>query len=172
LKAVFVVVFVSVTVTRLRRPFGCGFAALGSSWHARRPFKSTISNLQSAIHDSLMTTIGKAITVNGSIEAEEPLCISGTVLGNVRVVNYEVVVEADARVEGAVTGRTIIVRGRSSGRLIARELVRVHQSATVRADIAAPRLALEEGALFNGAVEPAVKANAALIVAAYRKKAD
>ena len=119
-----------------------------------------------------MTTIGKAITVNGSIEAEEPLCISGTVLGNVRVANHEVVVEADARVEGAVTGRTIIVRGQSSGRLIARELVRVHQSATVRADIAAPKLALEEGALFNGAVEPAVKANAALIVAAYRRKAD
>ena len=117
-----------------------------------------------------MTRISKAITVNGSIEAEEPLCISGTVLGNVRVANHEVVLETDARVEGAVTGRTIIVRGRSSGRLIAREIVRVQQSATVRADIAAPKLALEEGALFNGLVEPAAKANAALLVAAYRKK--
>jgi cytoskeletal protein CcmA (bactofilin family) len=127
--------------------------------------RSTIGSLVSP-----MTIIGKAITVNGTIEAEEPLSIAGTVLGNVRVANHEVVLEPDARVEGAVTGRTIIVRGRSSGRLIARELVRVQRSATVQADIAAPKLALEEGALFNGAVEPAVKANAVLLVAAYRKK--
>jgi len=83
--------------------------------------------------------------------------------------DYDVTVEAGARVEGLVTGRSITVRGRSTGRLIARDFVRLQQSAAVKGDIAAPRLALEEGATFNGSVEPA-KTDAAFIVAAYRNK--
>jgi cytoskeletal protein CcmA (bactofilin family) len=63
------------------------------------------------------------------------------------------------------------VRGRSSGRLIAREVVRLLESARVKADIRSPRLALEEGAMFNGEVEPA-KTDAAILVAAYRNKTD
>jgi cytoskeletal protein CcmA (bactofilin family) len=53
--------------------------------------------------------------------------------------------------------------------LIARDMVRVLQSAAVKGDVAAPKLALEDGATFNGSVEPA-KADAAMIVAAYRNK--
>jgi cytoskeletal protein CcmA (bactofilin family) len=113
------------------------------------------------------TTIGKGITITGSIQAQEAVTIAGTVNGDVLASDYDVTVELGARVDGAVTARNITVRGRSSGRLIARELVRVHQSAAVRADIAAPRLALEEGATFNGCVEPA-KTDAAIRVAAYR----
>jgi cytoskeletal protein CcmA (bactofilin family) len=70
-----------------------------------------------------------------------------------------------------VTARAITVRGNSKGRLIAREIVRVFRSAAVRADIAAPRLALEEGAMFNGSVAPA-RVEAAIIVGAYRRKTE
>jgi cytoskeletal protein CcmA (bactofilin family) len=118
-----------------------------------------------------MTTIPKAITVTGTIHADEPVSIAGIVKGDVLASNYAVTVEMGARVDGAVTGRTITVRGSSSGRLIARELVRVHQSARVKAHIAAPKLALEDGAMFTGSVEPArvdTRVDAAIIVAAYR----
>ena len=83
--------------------------------------------------------------------------------------DFDVTVEAGAHVDGAVTARSITVRGRSTGRLIAREVVRVLQSAAVKADVRAPKLSLEEGATFNGCVEPA-KTDAALLVAAYRNK--
>jgi cytoskeletal protein CcmA (bactofilin family) len=117
----------------------------------------------------MMTTIGKGITVTGSIQASEPVTIAGTVNGDVLASDYDVTVEAGARVDGAVTARSITVRGRSTGRLIARDVVRVHQTAAVKADIAAPKMSLEEGASFNGSVEPA-KTDAAIIVAAYRNK--
>jgi cytoskeletal protein CcmA (bactofilin family) len=113
------------------------------------------------------TTIGKGITITGSIQAQEPVTIAGTVNGDVLVSDHHVSVELGARVEGAVMARSISVRGRSNGRLIAREVVRVHDSAAVRADIAAPRLTLEDGATFNGCVEPA-KTDAAMRVVAYR----
>jgi cytoskeletal protein CcmA (bactofilin family) len=115
------------------------------------------------------TTIGKHITITGTIQAQEPVTIAGTVHGDVHATDYDVTVEAGARIEGAVTARCITVRGRSTGRLIARELVRVQHSAAVKADVRAPRLALEEGATFNGCVEPA-KTEAAFFVAAYRSK--
>lgn len=54
------------------------------------------------------------------------------------------------------------------GRLVARDIVRVLEGATVRGDVAAPRIELEEGAVFNGRVEPA-RVEAAIRVAAYRQ---
>ena len=117
------------------------------------------------------TTIGKAITIKGSIQADEPVTIAGTVTGDVLASYFDVTVELGAHVDGAVTARTITVRGRSTGRLIARELVRVQQSAAVKADVRAPKMSLEDGAMFNGCVEPA-KTDAAFLVAAYRNKGD
>ena len=117
------------------------------------------------------TTIGKGITIKGTIQAEEAVTIAGTVTGDVVATNFDVVVEHGAHVDGAVTARAITVRGNSKGRLIAREIVRVFRSAAVRADVAAPRLTLEDGALFNGSVEPA-RVDAAIIVGAYRRKTE
>jgi cytoskeletal protein CcmA (bactofilin family) len=117
------------------------------------------------------TTIGKGITIKGTIHAEEAVIIEGTVNGDVLAANFDVTVEPGAHVDGAVTARVITVHGNSKGRLIAREIVRVLRSAAVKADIASPRLSLEEGATFNGSVEPA-RVDAAIRVAAYRGKGE
>ena len=109
----------------------------------------------------MATTLGKSITVKGTVHADEPVTILGTVTGDV------LTVEAGGRVDGAVTGRRITVRGWCKGRLIARELVRLHPSAAVRADVASPKIALAEGAMFTGSVEPG-RVDAAMIVQAYR----
>ena len=115
----------------------------------------------------MMTTIGKNITVKGTVHADEPLTIIGTVTGDVLASNHDVTVESSGRVDGAITGRRITVRGRCKGRLIAREIVRLHETAAVRADIASPKISLLEGARFNGTVEPA-RVDAAMLVQAYR----
>jgi cytoskeletal protein CcmA (bactofilin family) len=119
----------------------------------------------------MITTIGKGITVTGSIHADEPLLIAGTVKGDVLAADYDVTVEPGANVDGAVTARRITVRGTSRGRLIAREFVRVLHTAAVKADVASPRMSLEEGATFNGSVAPA-RTDAAMRVVAYRNKPD
>ena len=115
------------------------------------------------------TTIGKGITIKGTIQAEEPVIILGTVTGDVMASDYDVTVEAGANVDGAVMARCITIAGTSKGRLIARELVRVNPTAAVKADVASPKLSLAEGATFNGSVEPA-RTDAAMRVAAYRSK--
>ena len=117
----------------------------------------------------MATTIGKGVNITGSLTADEPISILGILNGEVLVSNHAVTVETGGRVDGAVMARVITVQGGTAGRLIARDVVRLLPGSTVNADIAAPKLSLEEGAVFNGKVEAgATRAEAAARVAKYR----
>ena len=113
--------------------------------------------------------IGRGLNITGSLTADEPVFIGGTFTGHILVANHAVTVGTGGRVDGFVTARVITMQGGSEGRLIARDLVRVLRGAHVNADVAAPRLSLEDGAVFNGRVDGGARAEAAARVAAYRK---
>jgi cytoskeletal protein CcmA (bactofilin family) len=117
----------------------------------------------------MATTISKGLKITGSLTADEPVSIVGTLNGEVLVANHAVTVETGGRVDGAVTARVITVHGGSVGRLVARDVVRVLEGANVNADVASPKLALEEGAVFNGKVDGGARAEAAARVAKYRQ---
>jgi cytoskeletal protein CcmA (bactofilin family) len=117
-----------------------------------------------------MTTIGKGSVVTGTIHAEEALSVEGTVKGEVLMTNHDVTLEHGGRIEGSTTARSITIKGTFVGRMIAIRGVHLHRTAWVRAEIAAPAITMEDGATFNGSVEPA-RIEAALRVAAYRRKA-
>jgi cytoskeletal protein CcmA (bactofilin family) len=119
----------------------------------------------------MATTIGRGVNITGSLTADEPVVIVGSLNGDLLVANHAVTVELGGRVDGAVTARVITVQGGSVGRLIARDVVRVLEGATVNADVASPKLALEEGAVFNGKVDGGARAEAAARVATYRNNA-
>ena len=118
----------------------------------------------------MATTIGKAITVVGTLQCGEPIAVGGIITGDIVAGNNDVIVEADGRVEGAVSAREITVLGTLKGRLIATDIVRLSAESTVIGDVAAPKLSIQDGAIFNGRVEPA-RAEAAARVAAYRQGA-
>jgi cytoskeletal protein CcmA (bactofilin family) len=115
-----------------------------------------------------MTNIGKGIAISGTVRSDEPLAIAGTIRGEVFAGDHEVTLEAGSDIDGAVMARSIVVNGKSVGRLIAKEIVRLRRGASVKAEIAAPRFALEEGAIFNGKVDPA-RSEAAFKVAEHRE---
>ena len=120
-------------------------------------------------NERMATTIGRGVNITGSLTADEPVFITGTLNGDVLVANHAVTVETGGRVEGAVTARVITVQGGSVGRLIARDVVRLLEGSRVQADIASPKLALEEGAVFTGKVDGGARAEAAARVAKYRQ---
>jgi cytoskeletal protein CcmA (bactofilin family) len=117
-----------------------------------------------------MTNIGKGSVVTGTINAEESVSVSGTLKGEILANHHDVVIEHGGRIEGNATVRSIVIKGTLVGRIIAIQGVRLHHTAWVRAEIAAPAIAMDDGAIFNGSVEPA-RIEAALRVAAYRRKA-
>jgi cytoskeletal protein CcmA (bactofilin family) len=117
----------------------------------------------------MATIIGKGVNITGSLTADEPVSILGVFKGEVLVSNHAVTVATGARVDGSVTARVITVQGGTVGRLIARDVLRVLEGANVNGDVATPKLALEEGAVFNGKVDGGVtRAEAAARVAKYR----
>ena len=114
-----------------------------------------------------MTTIGRQIAITGSVRADEPLAVEGTIKGDVLAPEHEVTLEREADVDGTILARTIVVNGNYSGRLVAKDTVRLRAGASVKAEISAPRFTMEDGAVFNGKVDPA-KADAAFAVAGHR----
>ena len=117
-----------------------------------------------------MTHIPKGIVVSGTIHAEEPVSIGGTVKGEILATHHDVTLEQGGRIDGNATARNIAVKGTFVGRMIALQGVRLLRTAWVRAEITAPSIAMEDGGIFNGSVETA-RVEAALRVAAYRRKA-
>jgi cytoskeletal protein CcmA (bactofilin family) len=117
----------------------------------------------------MSTTIGRGLKITGTLTADEPVSIVGSLNGEVLVANHSVTVERGGLVEGGVTARVITVQGGSAGRLVARDIVRLLNGASVKGDVSTPKLALEEGAVFNGRVDGGARAVAAARVAAYRQ---
>jgi cytoskeletal protein CcmA (bactofilin family) len=116
-----------------------------------------------------MTHLPQGLLVQGTIHADEDVAIAGTVKGEVLAEGHEVVVEQGGRVEGNVTALRLTIAGTFVGRIIATQGVRLVRTAWVKADIAAPSIAMDDGAIFNGSIEPA-RIEAALRVAAYRRR--
>ena len=117
-----------------------------------------------------MSTIGKGIVVTGTIEAEESVAISGNVKGEILATAHDLTLEPGGRIDGNATARLVNLKGTFIGKIIATQGVRIHKTAWVKAEIASPSIAIDDGAVFNGTVEPA-PIEAALRVAAYRRKA-
>jgi cytoskeletal protein CcmA (bactofilin family) len=115
-----------------------------------------------------MTNIGRGISITGTVESAEPLTIAGTVKGDVHAGEHEVTLDAQAQIDGAVMARSIIVSGQSKGRLVAKDIVRLLAGCRVQAEVASPRFALEEGAVFSGRVDPS-RSEAAFKVAEHRR---
>lgn len=124
--------------------------------------------MQLSAYTARMTNIGKGIAISGSVRSDEPLAIAGTIKGDIFAGDHEVTLEEGSDIDGAVLARSIVVHGRSAGRLVAKEVVRLRRGASVRAEISAPRFALEDGAIFNGKVDPA-RTDAAFKVAEHRE---
>jgi cytoskeletal protein CcmA (bactofilin family) len=117
-----------------------------------------------------MTNIIRGILVAGTVEAKEAVRVGGVVRGEVLAHENDVTIEEGGRIDGNITARIVTIKGTCVGRIIATRGLRLSSTAQVRAEVAAPSIAMEDGALFNGSVEPA-RIEAALRVAAYRRKA-
>ena len=97
--------------------------------------------------------IGPSITIKGDVSGDEDLVIQGRIEGRVDLAQHNVTIGADGRVKADVYGRTVIVEGEVEGDLRGQEQIILRQTAKVQGSIAAPRVSLEDGAVFRGGIE-------------------
>jgi cytoskeletal protein CcmA (bactofilin family) len=118
---------------------------------APRPESSTAARPSSAGREHAM--IGASIHIDGDLRGEEDLLIEGEVNGTVQLKNNSLTIGPQGKVRADVYAQSIIVDGFMEGDLYGSERVAIRKSAQVRGNVTSPRVSLEEGAKFKGAIE-------------------
>ena len=97
--------------------------------------------------------IGPSIKIKGDVSGDEDLIIQGRIEGKVKLAKHNVTIGSDGHVKADVHGRTVVVEGQVEGDLQAKEQIILRHTARVEGSIAAPRVTLEDGAVFRGGIE-------------------
>jgi cytoskeletal protein CcmA (bactofilin family) len=97
--------------------------------------------------------LGPSIVLEGKLSGDEDLLVEGRFRGEIQAPAHQVTIGADGRVEGEVRASAIVVEGEVRGNLTASQQVLVRASGSVHGDIRAPRVALDQGCRFKGAID-------------------
>jgi cytoskeletal protein CcmA (bactofilin family) len=98
-------------------------------------------------------TIGPSISFKGDVSGDEDLMIQGRIEGKVKLTKHNVTVGPEGRVKADVHGRTVVVEGQVEGDIHGEEQIILRHTAKVEGSITAPRVTLEDGAVFRGGIE-------------------
>ena len=116
-----------------------------------------------------VTSLGRTLVIKGELTAEENLIIEGTVEGHVAVPDHGVAVGQHATVSADIMAKTVTILGRANGVLTASDKVELRASASVTGRIIATKVAIIEGAFFDGSIDP-TRTEAAIAVGKHRLK--
>ena len=97
--------------------------------------------------------IGPGIHINGDISGNENLIIEGKVDGKIKLASHQVSVGQGGKVNADITAKIIKIDGHVKGDLVGTEKVVISRSGNVHGNITAPRMTLEEGAIFKGSID-------------------
>jgi cytoskeletal protein CcmA (bactofilin family) len=97
--------------------------------------------------------IGPGIMIDGDISGSENLVIEGKVKGRIQLGANEVTVGKSGEVNADVSAKIIRVAGKVQGDLSGKEKVIISSTGNVRGNIVAPRMLLEDGAIFKGSID-------------------
>lgn len=114
------------------------------------------SPAQAAVHQPAAlakgTVIGATIRFKGDLTADEDLVIRGRIEGTI-LVSRSLTLSSDGEMTGDIRARHIVIEGHVKGDLHALESVVVRATGNVTGNIHAPRVAILDGAAFNGRVD-------------------
>jgi len=97
--------------------------------------------------------IGAGIKVSGEISGNENILIEGRVDGRISLSGNDVTIGRTGQVMADVIAKTIRVAGEVSGDLTAKERVVISGTGNVHGNVVAPRVVLEDGAIFKGSID-------------------
>ena len=96
--------------------------------------------------------IGNKITIRGDLSGAEDLIVEGRVEGTIKLSNH-LTVEGAGVVDANLDVEDLTVHGTVHGDILASRSISINNGARVEGNIRAPRVVIEDGARFKGAVE-------------------
>jgi cytoskeletal protein CcmA (bactofilin family) len=97
--------------------------------------------------------IGSSIVIKGTVTGDEDLLIEGKVEGTIDLNSNVVSVGQSGRVSADINAKIVNIEGEVTGDITGNEKVVISKSGNVRGNIVAPRVTLEDGAIFKGSID-------------------
>jgi cytoskeletal protein CcmA (bactofilin family) len=105
------------------------------------------------VNTGTLGTIGKSVVIKGELSASEDLTIEGQVEGKVELKQNTLTIGPNGRIKASVFAKAVIVHGEVTGNIHASEKVDIRDAGSVEGDLAAPRVAIADGAHFRGGID-------------------
>ena len=100
-----------------------------------------------------VSVIGETLHFKGELSAGEDLVIEGKVEGKINQGKCCLTVKPKGEIVANVNATKIFIEGKVKGDLSATVSVTIRESGFVEGNIIAPRVAINDGATFNGSIE-------------------
>jgi len=97
--------------------------------------------------------IGKSVVIKGELNGSEDLTIEGQVEGKIELRQNVLTIGANGKIKAQVFAKSVIILGEVTGNVSASDKVDIRDNGSVDGDIAAPRVAIAEGAHFRGSID-------------------
>jgi cytoskeletal protein CcmA (bactofilin family) len=97
--------------------------------------------------------IGKSVVIKGELTGSEDLTIEGHVEGKIELRQNILTIGPNGKIKAQVFAKSVIILGEVTGNVTASEKVDLRDNGSIDGDIAAPRVAIAEGAHFRGSID-------------------
>jgi cytoskeletal protein CcmA (bactofilin family) len=97
--------------------------------------------------------IGKSVVIKGELNGSEDLTIEGQVEGKIELRQNVLTIGPNGKIKAQIFAKAVIVLGEVTGNVSATEKVDIRDNGSVDGDIAAPRVAIADGAHFRGSID-------------------
>ena len=128
-------------------------AATAPAVTAAEPIKSSSIAEPTRGMERTTVNIGKSVVIKGELSGSEDLTIEGQVEGKIELRQNVLTIGPNGRIKAQVFAKSVVVLGEVTGNVTASEKVDIRDNGSVDGDIAAPRVAIAEGAHFRGSID-------------------
>jgi|SRR5215467_13051066 len=97
--------------------------------------------------------LGKSVVIKGELSGSEDLTLQGQMEGKISLPDHTLTIGAQADVKADITAKAVVVIGKVTGRVTAKDKIDIRSTGTIVGDIVSPRLAIAEGGSLRGKVE-------------------
>lgn len=127
---------------------------------APRPAEPVVERSAAASVKPHTSILGPTLRFKGELRADEDFTLQGSIEGSIHH-TQNLTIGPDGVVKGDSRALTIVVEGTVEGDLYALESITIRATARVLGNLFAPRVAISDGATFNGKVDMASATKAA-----------
>jgi cytoskeletal protein CcmA (bactofilin family) len=97
--------------------------------------------------------VGEGISITGDVSANSNLKVEGRIEGRSVTSSQDVEVSESGVIKASITAKVIRIAGAVAGDISGSEKVVISKSGRVQGNIVAPRVQLDDGALFRGSID-------------------